>query len=268
MSSQPKEISWTCEDGVEIAGKRWTSKINKSENNKQLKSSSSSSSVIKVIALHGWMDNCATFNELSRRLVSQIGDNDNDDDNDNSLDVVAIDLPGHGQSSHKSLDGPTCVLADYCYYVYDVVVRQLGWKHEEISMIGHSMGASVALMFAAAFPVRGLVMLDSLGPHPKREGLISRGIREHIKARSNGKLPSSVYPNFELAVKTRCKSPNMFSGKQYVSESTARALVQRGSVIRDDGQLKFLHDQRLYWPSIVFLSEKQIETLYRDAAAN
>ena len=254
---KPKEISWTCEDGIRIAGKRWSSVINKHDNDNDNNQLKSSLSVIKVIALHGWMDNCATFDVLAPRLRNKIVD----------VDFVAIDLPGHGQSSHKSLDGTTCVLAENCYYVYDIVV-QLGWRHQDVTIVGHSMGASIALMFAAAFSVKRLIILDSLGPQSKKKESISRCIREHIKARTNGKMTSSVYPNLEQAVKARCKSPKMFPGKQYISESTARALVQRGSVIEDNGQLRFLHDQRLYWPSILFLSEEQIEVLYKDVAAN
>ena len=249
---QAKEITWTCQDGIKIAGKQWTNKTGHDENNKI--------KPLRIIALHGWMDNCATFDSLYHGLADKLSDIVD-------IDFVAIDFPGHGQSSHKSLDGPTSVLADYCYYVYDVVVRQLKWEPEDTTIIGHSMGASVALMFAAAFPVEKLVMLDSLGPIPKPEESISSCIKKHIKTRASGKMPSSIYPNFETAVVVRCKSPAiLFPGKQYISEDTARSLVQRGSIIRDDGKLQFLHDQRLYCPSILFLSEKQIEVLYKDVS--
>jgi len=244
---QAKEITWTCQDDIRIAGKLWAS--NKNNTIKP----------IRIIALHGWMDNCASFDQLSIKLMAKIS-------NIVDIDFIAIDLPGHGHSSHKSLDSSACVLADYCYYVYDVVVRQLNWKPENLTIIGHSMGASVALMFAAAFPVEKLVMLDSLGPQSKPEETIAQGIQKHIKTRANGKMPSSIYPNFETAVETRCKSPAMFPGNQYISKCTARALVQQGSVIREDGKLQFLHDQRLYWPSILFLSQKQVDILYTDVA--
>lgn len=244
-----EETTWICPDGVHLAGKRWMSK---NGHDKKL----------RIIALHGWMDNCATFDALSNGLMYQLVSDKNAVD----VDFVAIDLPGHGRSSHKSSDGPTSVLADYCYYVFEVV-RQLQWKPEDLTIIGHSMGASIALMFAAAFSVDKLVMLDSLGPMTKPAEAISKTLRTHIKIRARGKMPCSVYPSFEKAVETRCQTPALlFPGEQYISEVTAKALVERGSIIKEDGQLQFRHDQRLNWPSMLFLSEMQVEQLYKDVA--
>lgn len=249
-ASEPAtETTWTCPDGIKLAGKRWTKSSGHGKN-------------ICILALHGWMDNCATFDALSHRLMKKLVSGRSVF----NADFVAIDLPGHGLSSHKSLDGYASVQAEYCYYVFEIV-RQLKWKLDDLTIIGHSMGGSIALMFAAAFPVERIVMLDTLGPMPKPAKDISKNIRSHIKIRAQGKMPFSVYPSFEKAVETRCKSPGLlFPGKQYISESTARALVKRGSIIQDDGQLQFRHDQRLNWPSMIFLSEIQLDQMYKDVA--
>lgn len=248
-SSLETEASWTCPDGVKIAGKR-------------LSRTSGHEKKIRILALHGWMDNCATFDALSHLLIGMLMSGTNGAD----VDFVAIDLPGHGHSSHKSLDGPTSVQAEYCYYVFEIV-RQLQWKPEDLTIIGHSMGGSIALMFAAAFPVERIVMLDTLGPMSKPAEAISKTIRSHIKIRAQGKMPCSVYPTFEKALDTRCKTPGLLlPGKQYISEPTARALVKRGSIMKDDGRLQFRHDQRLNWPSMIFLSDMQLNQMYKDVA--
>jgi len=252
MSSSSESIletTWNCRDGINIAGKR-TTVITGGDKK------------LRILALHGWLDNCATFDALSRRFVDEFASNKISAD----FDFVAIDLPGHGHSSHKSSDGPTSVLAEYCYYVFDIM-HQLEWEPEKTIILGHSMGGSVALMFAAAFPVQGIVMLDTLGPMPKPEENISKNIRSHVKIRAQGKMPCSVYQSLEKAVETRCKTPGLlFPGKQYISESTARALVKRGSVMKDDGRLLFRHDQRLHWPSMIYLSETQVKQMHKDVA--
>lgn len=247
----PTETSWTCVDGIKIAGKRWTYE---NGNSKKL----------RILALHGWMDNCASFDALSHIVMDRLI---SDENFATDIDFIAIDLPGHGHSSHKSLDGPTSVQAEYCYYVFEIV-RQLEWNPEDLTIIGHSMGGSIALMYAAAFPTKRLCLLDTLGPMPKPPETISKNLRSNFKIRARGKMPSSVYPDFKTAVETRCKTPGLlFPGKQYISEETAKALVERGSTINENGQLRFRHDQRLNWPSLLYLSVTQLEQMYKDIAS-
>jgi pimeloyl-ACP methyl ester carboxylesterase len=210
---------------------------------------------------HGWLDNCFTFNNLADGLLKKLPSSAAFD-----LEIVALDFPGHGRSSHKADDGPSVVLADFVYYMYDAL-KQLQWETESVVAIGHSMGASVALMFAAAFPLGKLVLLDSLGPRTKPAEDVSKGVRAHIKARIRGKPPSSVYPDMETAIETRCLTPTTFPGNQYISKETATALVKRASVIQEDGKLQFLHDQRLHWPNLLVLTDEQLDQLYVDVVS-
>uniref|UniRef100_A0A3Q2CVM1 Serine hydrolase like n=1 Tax=Cyprinodon variegatus TaxID=28743 RepID=A0A3Q2CVM1_CYPVA len=102
-----------------------------------------------VLCLHGWADNCGTFNALLPFLPKDFR-------------YVAVDLPGHGCSSHR----PPGVLYAFPSYVLDVrrVVDALQWSR--FSIIGHSM-ASVCcfLQFSALYPemVDAVVLLDSYG---------------------------------------------------------------------------------------------------------
>jgi pimeloyl-ACP methyl ester carboxylesterase len=82
---------------------------------------------------------------------------------DSSCQVVAIDFPGHGLSSHKSIDGPPALLAESIFYVNEAL-HQLAWDHETkpFTLIGHSMGAAIACLYAAAFPeqINKLILLE------------------------------------------------------------------------------------------------------------
>lgn len=100
-----------------------------------------------VLCLHGWLDNANSFLPLANALPE--------------LPLLALDLAGHGHSSHRS--------ADAHYYLFDYVAdiaalcRQQGWQ--QLMIIGHSMGGMVATVLAASFPelVHKLVLIDSLG---------------------------------------------------------------------------------------------------------
>jgi pimeloyl-ACP methyl ester carboxylesterase len=65
---------------------------------------------------------------------------------------IAIDLPGHGDS-----DGPPRLLDDVAAAVHRLL-EELGI--ERPLMVGHSMGVAVAGIYAAAYPVRGVVNID------------------------------------------------------------------------------------------------------------
>ena len=100
-----------------------------------------------MLALHGWLDNAASFLPMAPFL--------------GTLELVAIDLPGHGRSAHLPAG------ADYSFpgaiaSVLDVA-DALGW--ERFALLGHSMGAGIASVVAAACPERieKLVAVEALG---------------------------------------------------------------------------------------------------------
>ncbi len=76
-----------------------------------------------------------------------------------SYTVYAIDMPGHGQSAR--LEAETPGLADYTARLADFVKAAVG---EAVMLAGHSMGAMVALDFAARYPDRchGVATLNAI----------------------------------------------------------------------------------------------------------
>lgn len=98
------------------------------------------------MGLHGWLDNCATFDRLAPMLPLQ------------KLRFISVDLPGHGHSSHL----PPGFWYRWPDYVLAVarIVQHLKW--EKFSLLSHSMGAKVAFFYTGCFPhhVKRLVSLD------------------------------------------------------------------------------------------------------------
>jgi pimeloyl-ACP methyl ester carboxylesterase len=106
-----------------------------------------------LLMLHGWMDVSASF----QFVVDALG---------RGWRVVAPDWRGFGRTDRTPTD---CYwypdyLADLEFILDDVVGQVSAW------LIGHSMGANVALMYAGARPqrVRAVVNLEGFGLRPTR----------------------------------------------------------------------------------------------------
>ena len=98
----------------------------------------------RVLASHGWLDNAGSFDLLAPLLPG--------------CEIVALDAAGHGFSDSRSPDAGYTLSQD----VGDVldVLDALGWQ--QCTLLGHSRGAAISMLFAAAFPERAdkLVLLE------------------------------------------------------------------------------------------------------------
>lgn len=185
-----------------------------------------------VIALHGWLDNAATFSRLAPRLKD--------------LRIVALDLPGHGHSEHRPA-GAAYNIWDYAHDVLQVA-EQFGWQR--FSLLGHSMGAIVSVLLAGALPKRieRLALIDGVVPYtgeadsaPKKLG----AALEALLAVDEKRKP--VYANFMQAVEARMK------GVGAVSREAAELLAQRG-LMPVPGGYTWRTDARLMLPSAMRLT--------------
>jgi pimeloyl-ACP methyl ester carboxylesterase len=291
----PEDISLTCVDGITIAGQRWQYK---GSNGGESANSTppSPTPTLRILCLHGWLDNCRSYYDLAPSIVTQLQEKQNQ----NAV-VVALDLPGHGQSSHKSVDGPFVLLSEYAFYVAEAMAL-LKWDNsnhnsdsdEKVVLIGHSMSCAIALLYASCYPeqIAKLVLLEGAGPRAMEAQDIAQHVKKHIDARRRGVAkprPPSMYPSMEAAVEARCMTAKAFPGKQYISHTAARELVRRATkdiVVHNDNNndnyeegesrssrnsitrsppppaLEFLHDSRLYWPSLQYFTHEQTESLY------
>jgi pimeloyl-ACP methyl ester carboxylesterase len=202
----------------------------------------------RVLALHGWLDNAASFVPLAERLQG--------------LDLVAIDQPGHGRSAHLP-PGSDYSFAGAISGVLDVA-DALGW--ERFALLGHSMGAGIASMVAAACPqrVERLVAIEALGALAEDPGRTVARMREAVLAQRgiSGKR-LRVFPDVDSAVRAR-----MHAGRVPGSGLEAplvRLLVERGLRAVADGDAtagyQWSSDPRLTLPTMVRMTEQQVEDL-------
>jgi pimeloyl-ACP methyl ester carboxylesterase len=202
----------------------------------------------KVLALHGWLDNAASFIPLSAHLPG--------------LDLVAIDQPGHGRSVHLPA-GTDYSFVGSMNVVLDVA-DALGW--ERFALLGHSMGAGIASMLAAACPQRieRLVAIEALGALAETpERTVSR-MRDALAAHRGMKGKRlRVFPDIDSAVHTR-QFASMVPGSG-LDEPSVRLLVERGlRVVEVDGMaagFEWSSDPRLTLPTMTRMTEPQVEDL-------
>ena len=188
----------------------------------------------KVLCLHGWLDNAASFVPLSPFLKN--------------FDLLALDFAGHGFSSHRP-DASHYYVTKNLYDV-DAVLDVLGW--ETCHIIGHSMGGGVASAFAASLPerVNRLVLLDAVGILGQRANQAAEQLRLSVK--SVRKNPSILrpYESVEDAMRARQQ-------KSDLSDDAARLLCER-SLEHTGDYYQWRTDPRLNWRSPQLFTDDQV----------
>jgi len=192
----------------------------------------------RVLALHGWLDNAASFVPLSAHLQD--------------IDLVALDLPGHGASAHLPL-GADYSLAGTVHAVLDVA-DALGWNR--FALLAHSMGAAISSILSAAAPerVERFLAIEALGALSDTAEHTAARLRESVAARralADKRL--RVFPDLDSAVRARMHANGL-------SEPVARLLVERG-VVAVDGGYSWSSDPRLTITTAVRMIEVQVRDL-------
>ena len=190
----------------------------------------------KLLCLHGWLDNAASFLPLLPHL--------------SDFEVVALDLPGHAGSDHRA-PGYDYMLVDWIHDVLDAL-DSLEWTRTKL--LGHSMGGAIATMVAVAAPERieRLALLEALGPlngDPEEAGTRLRHAVKARRALRPGR-PAKLISDVEQAVDARLAVSQM-------SREAARLIVAR-NLRAVDGGWTWRSDPRLTLPSHLRVEEPSI----------
>lgn len=190
---------------------------------------------VPVIALHGWLDNANSFARLAPKLTG--------------LRIVALDLAGHGHSAHRP-PGASYSLWDYAFDVL-CVAEQLGWQR--FALLGHSLGAIIAVVIAGSFPERvtRMALIDGVMPNTGTQQSTAERMGQALQAQlALRHKRKSVHPTLERGVEARMK------GLVAVSREAAELLAQRG-LMPVPGGYSWRSDSRLTLPSPLRLTDEQ-----------
>jgi pimeloyl-ACP methyl ester carboxylesterase len=197
----------------------------------------------RVLCLHGWLDNAASFLPLAPLL--------------DRCDLVALDLPGHGHSDHRHRSARY----HFVEYLFDVdsALDTLGWP--SCHFVGHSLGAAVAAVFGAAAPERvsSLTLIDGLGPIAgEPEGSAERLRRSLARVRQPASPPRR-YGSLDEMIEARRKVADL-------SEAAARLICAR-SAHEENGDFLWRSDPALNWMTPVRFTEEQVLDVLRHIEA-
>lgn len=129
-----------------------------------------------IVMLHGWQDNCATFDAIIPLLPRHVS-------------YLALDLPGHGRSSHI----PNGMIYSSALYIYVLRLTKKKFDWEKISLCGHSMGAILSFIYASFYPNECdmVIALDALKPRQVN----SRSVLKFYRNGLNNIYKSSLHFN-------------------------------------------------------------------------
>jgi len=184
------------------------------------------------IALHGWLDNCGSFD----RLLPYFPKNQR---------IISLDIPGHGLSSHY----PSGMM----YHHFDGVsyIRRAAnyYKISKFNLLGHSMGGSMCMLFTATHPemVKRLIMIDSYKPMSRKPSnvvdMTRLSVDQHFRTEEKLEKTPVSYDSYEEIYERLRKGVNEFLDEiDTIPIPAVDALAVRGITQMDNGRYTFTRD--------------------------
>tara|TARA_R110002049_G_scaffold4967_8_gene34715 strand:+ start:310 stop:1188 length:879 start_codon:yes stop_codon:yes gene_type:complete len=202
-----------------------------------------------VIALHGWLDNAASFVPISSYL-------------DIKCPFYAMDLPGHGLSEHRPESSSYHLvenIVDVLSFIDALASQQTlaGFSFDKVTLLGHSLGGIICCLLAAAAPekISKVILLDSMGPLTDETANVLPQLRKAVTKAMQIKSKVSVFPSFDLAVRAR------MAGVGNINRLAAEQLVSRGTA-KVEGGYSWTTDPKLLKPSFLRFTEEQVEAIF------
>ncbi len=191
---------------------------------------------LPVLALHGWLDNAASFIPLAKHL--------------SGVHLIALDFPGHGKSSHR-LGANAYHFIDYAM---DVILAADALQLKQFTLLGHSLGAGVAALIAAVVPDRisRLAMIEGIAPITAPPEDLLTQYKRHVEQTTKVASPARFYQTVEQAARVRQQAGDL--------SLAAATLIVRRNLTETSRGYAWRTDRRLNRPSPIYLAEEHVST--------
>ena len=199
-----------------------------------------------MLLIHGGRDHCRNWDWVAEHFAKD-------------YHIIAPDLRGHGDSQWEASGNYTQIS-----YVYDIAQLLQQKNMHDVTVIGHSLGGAIALMYTALFPerVKKLVAIEGMGPSPslaakQAEIAINDRVRSWVDdmRKLSGRLPRR-YDTLDDAFK-RMRDEN-----PHLSEEQARHLTLHGANQNEDGTYSWKFDNYVRVFSMSGLPNEEVKKMY------
>ncbi|MEY4590547.1 MAG: hypothetical protein RL497_2623 [Pseudomonadota bacterium] len=194
----------------------------------------------KILALHGWLDNAASFDFLAPQLLD--------------YHWVCLDLAGQGKSDHRAHFGAYNIWQDVTEVF--AAADALGW--DTFSLVGHSRGAVIAALACGTFPERieHLALIEGIATFISRDDEAPELLASaYLSLKTQAARHQSIHPSLNAAITTRVE------GKFPVALADAQALAARG-VEPFEGGYTWAYDYKLLANSEVRFTLAQLNAFF------
>jgi len=167
--------------------------------------------------------------------------------------AVALDLRGHGDSEWPSTSRGYA----HEYFLADLAGLLKHLDKDPVTIIGHSLGGSMCLLYAGTFPerVKRMVLLESLGPFARSDDEVPEIMAERLKGRDYVEIPFP-HETLEAAAKAIQKTFPL------IPDKAALHMARHGAHTKG-GRYRWKHDPILRYRTTTAMSEGQIEAFIR-----
>jgi pimeloyl-ACP methyl ester carboxylesterase len=203
-----------------------------------------------LILVHGGRDHCRNWDWVAAELRAD-------------YHIIAPDLRGHGDSAW-STSGDYSMSA----FVYDLAQLIHQQRLAPCRIVAHSLGGSIALRYAGAFPenVIKLVAIEGLGPSPTQ--LAERATRGPVE-----RMRSWVAETRKLAARIPRRYPTledafhrMQDENKHLTEAQARYLTLHGAMQNEDGTYSWKFDNYVRASAPADFTPEEMRTFWANIA--
>ncbi len=201
-----------------------------------------------MILIHGGRDHCRNWDWVAEELR-------------HDYHIIAPDLRGHGDS--QWMVGGAYSQIDY---VYDIAQLLHQKDMSPVTVIGHSLGGSISLLYTALHPenVHKLVAIEGMGPPPSMiQDRINKPMHDRLhmwmdELRKLSARSVRKYPSLEDAYE------RMQTENPHLSAAQARHLTIHGSNQNEDGTFSWKFDNYVRAFAPMGIPMEEIWDLYKN----